>query len=65
MAIGYFGASTGAALFFAIASHKQVTERVTAIVTRSGSRELPFESLPFVKAPYLLIVGKNGTKKII
>ena len=65
MAIGYFGASTGAALFFATASHKQVSERVTSIVTRSGSPELAFESLPFVKAPSLLIVGKNDTKKII
>jgi dienelactone hydrolase len=65
MAIGYFGASTGAAAAFAAASHKEISERVTAIVTRSGRPELAIESLPFVKAPSLLIVGENDTKKII
>jgi putative phosphoribosyl transferase len=65
MPIGYFGASTGAAAAFAAASHKEISERLTAIVTRSGRPELAIESLPFVKAPPLLIVGKNDAKKII
>ena len=65
MAIGYFGASTGAAAAFAAASNKEISERLTAIVTRSGRPELAIKSLPFVKTPSLLIVGKNDAKKII
>lgn len=65
MAIGYFGASTGAAAAFVAASHIEVGKVVTAIVTRSGRPELAFQSLPFVRAPSLLIVGKKDAKEII
>lgn len=55
--IGYFGASTGAAAALVAASkHSDV---VLAIVSRGGRPDLAGSSLPHVKAPTLLIVGRD------
>jgi len=58
--LGYFGASTGggAALVAAKATS------VKAVVSRGGRPDLAGESLPFVKAPTLLIVGGNDVPVI-
>ncbi|MBI2830588.1 MAG: dienelactone hydrolase family protein [Chloroflexi bacterium] len=55
LAIGYFGASTGAAA--ALAAAVERPEDVRAIVSRGGRPDLAGEVLPRVKAPTLLIVG--------
>ncbi len=55
LAIGYFGASTGAgAALVAAAQHPQA---VAAIVSRGGRPDLAGEALPLVVAPTLFIVG--------
>ncbi len=57
LAIGYFGASTGAgAALIAAARHPN---DVYAIVSRGGRPDLAARFLPKVKAPTLLIVGGN------
>lgn len=57
LAIGYFGASTGAgAALIAAARHPN---DVYAIVSRGGRPDLAAKFLPKVKAPTLLIVGGN------
>jgi dienelactone hydrolase len=55
MAIGYFGASTGAAAaLLAAAEHPN---DVAAVVSRGGRPDLARSALPYVKSPTLLIVG--------
>ena len=54
LAIGYFGASTGAAAALQAAAEG---ERIKAVVSRGGRPDLAMEYLPRVKAPTLLIVG--------
>lgn len=55
MAIGYFGASTGAAAALEAAS--KLGDTIKAVVSRGGRPDLAMQYLPDVKAPTLLIVG--------
>jgi putative phosphoribosyl transferase len=55
LAVGYFGASTGAGA--ALMAATQRPERIGAVVSRGGRPDLAGEWLPKVKAPTLLIVG--------
>ena len=55
LAIGYFGASTGAAA--ALVAAAQRADLVRAIVSRGGRPDLASGALPRVNAPTLLIVG--------
>lgn len=55
LAVGYFGASTGAAAALVAASHDP--SGVAAVVSRGGRPDLAGTSLPAVQAPTLLIVG--------
>jgi len=55
MAIGYFGASTGAAA--ALIAENNHQGNVKAIVSRGGRPDLAGRSLSLVKAPTLFIVG--------
>lgn len=55
MAIGYFGASTGAAA--ALIAENNHQGAVQAIVSRGGRPDLAGRALSFVKAPTLFIVG--------
>jgi putative phosphoribosyl transferase len=55
LAIGYFGASTGAAAALVAAAHRPAG--VAAIVSRGGRPDLAGDRLPDVRAPTLLIVG--------
>jgi putative phosphoribosyl transferase len=55
LAIGYFGASTGAAAALVAAAVEP--EKVHAVVSRGGRPDLAGEALPLVRAPTLLIVG--------
>jgi putative phosphoribosyl transferase len=55
--IGYFGASTGAAA--ALMAGREMP--VAAIVSRGGRPDMAKSSLPFIKAPTLLIVGGLDT----
>ena len=59
MAIGYFGASTGAAA--ALLAAAAPTSRVAAVVSRGGRVDLAGERLAAVRAPTLLIVGGADT----
>ncbi|MEU2337001.1 phosphoribosyltransferase family protein [Streptomyces sp. NPDC013172] len=54
-AIGYFGASTGAAA--ALWAAAEPDARITAVVSRGGRPDLAGPRLPAVTAPTLLIVG--------
>jgi dienelactone hydrolase len=54
LALGYFGASTGAAAALMAATERQA---VRAIVSRGGRPDLAGPALARVKAPTLLIVG--------
>ncbi len=54
-AIGYFGASVGAAATFVAASHRP--DDVRAVVSRGGRPDLAEEAIERVTAPTLLIVG--------
>ena len=54
LALGYFGASTGAAAALVAAAK---TPAVKAVVSRGGRPDLAGDALPRVKAPTLLIVG--------
>ena len=56
-AVGYFGASTGAAA--ALQAAAEADHRIKAIVSRGGRPDLAMEYLPRVTAPTLLIVGGN------
>jgi len=62
LAVGYFGASTGAAA--ALIAAAKLPERVKAIVSRGGRPDLAEQHLPNVKAPTLLIVGGDDTQVI-
>jgi dienelactone hydrolase len=55
LSIGLFGSSTGAAAAFNAAAARP--ERVSAVVSRGGRPDLAIESLPYVKAPSLMLVG--------
>lgn len=56
-AIGYFGASTGAAAALIAAANR--VDEVSAVVSRGGRADLADEALPRVQAPTRLIVGGN------
>lgn len=56
LAVGYFGASTGAAAALIAASRLQ--ERVAAVVSRGGRPDLAGPALARVASPTLLIVGE-------
>ena len=62
LAIGYFGASTGAAAALVAAAER--SEAVGAIVSRGGRPDLAGSVLPRVRAPTLLIVGGNDIEVI-
>lgn len=53
--IGYFGASTGAAAALLAAAQKP--KSVKAVVCRGGRPDLALDSLEYVQAPTLLVVG--------
>jgi dienelactone hydrolase len=55
LALGYFGASTGAAA--ALRAAALLGRRIKAVVSRGGRPDLAMEVLPQVEAPTLLIVG--------
>jgi len=55
LALGYFGASTGAAAALVAAAVPH--GRVEAVVSRGGRPDLAGEYLPLVRVPTLLIVG--------
>lgn len=60
LAIGYFGASTGAAA--ALVAAAASPEVVKAVVSRGGRPDLAGEALARVVAPTLLIVGSEDTE---
>jgi putative phosphoribosyl transferase len=62
LAIGLFGASTGAAAALRAAAARP--DLVRAVVSRGGRPDLAGEALPQVRAPTLLIVGANDTPVI-
>ena len=62
LAVGYFGASTGAAAALVAAAERPAD--VYAVVSRGGRPDLAGGSLPMVKAPTLLIVGGEDTPVI-
>lgn len=55
MAIGYFGASTGAAA--ALVAAARIEQDIAAVVSRGGRPDLADAELARVRAPTLLIVG--------
>jgi putative phosphoribosyl transferase len=57
LALGYFGASTGAAA--ALKAAAALGDTVRAVVSRGGRPDLAMAELPEVRAPVLLIVGGN------
>lgn len=57
LAIGYFGASTGAAA--ALQAAATLTDQVKAVVSRGGRPDLAWPYLEKVNSPTLLIVGGN------
>jgi putative phosphoribosyl transferase len=62
LAVGVFGASTGAAAALVAAARQP--ERISAVVSRGGRPDLAGESLEAVQAPTLLIVGGEDTQVI-
>ena len=62
LAIGYFGASTGAASALRAAAYFK--ETIKAVVSRGGRPDLTITELPQVTAPTLLIVGSLDTPVI-
>ncbi len=60
LAVGYFGASTGAAAALVAAAERQGC--VAAVVSRGGRPDLAMKYLRKVQAPTLLIVGGADTK---
>lgn len=62
LAIGHFGASTGAAAALLVAA--ELGDGVKAVVSRGGRPDLAMEGLPGVTAPTLLIVGGDDTEVI-
>ena len=61
LAIGYFGASTGAAAALVAAARDG---SIAAVVSRGGRPDLAGDALPSVKAPTLLIVGGDDVEVI-
>jgi predicted alpha/beta-hydrolase family hydrolase len=59
LAIGYFGASTGAAA--ALVAAAELEDRIGAVVSRGGRPDLARGSLAHVVAPTLLIVGERDS----
>lgn len=57
LAVGYFGASTGAAA--ALQAAAEFGLAIAAVVSRGGRPDLAASSLPHVRSPTLLIVGGN------
>lgn len=57
LAVGYFGASTGAAA--ALVAAARLGNRVSAVVSRGGRPDLATRSLSRVKCPTLLLVGSE------
>ena len=57
LAIGYFGASTGAAA--ALKAAAALGSVIRAVVSRGGRPDLALDDIPRVQAPTLLIVGGN------
>jgi len=55
LAVGYFGASTGAAA--ALVAAARLGPQIAAVVSRGGRPDLAGGALPHVAAPTLLIVG--------
>lgn len=55
LAVGFFGASTGAAA--ALRAAARLGGRIAAVVSRGGRPDLAMDDLPDVVAPTLLIVG--------
>ncbi len=62
LAIGYFGASTGAAAPRMAAAERP--DEVAGVVSRGGRPDLPGEAVARVRAPTLLIVGELDTTVI-
>jgi putative phosphoribosyl transferase len=62
LAVGAFGASTGAAA--ALIAGAQRPERVGAVVSRGGRPDLAGDALELVRAPTLLIVGDRDVAVI-
>jgi putative phosphoribosyl transferase len=62
LALGYFGASTGAAA--ALVGAAKRPQRISAVVSRGGRPDLAAEWLERVEAPTLLIVGEFDTDVI-
>lgn len=60
LAVGFFGASTGAAAALVAATH--VADRVAAVVSRGGRPDLAGHALGRVECPVQLIVGSNDTQ---
>jgi pimeloyl-ACP methyl ester carboxylesterase len=63
LAIGYFGASTGAAS--ALKAAAKLDQKIEAVVSRGGRPDLAKSALLEVKAPVLLIVGSLDTDVIM
>lgn len=55
LSLGYFGASTGGGA--ALVAAARLTNNIKAVVSRGGRPDLAGESLQYVEAPTLLIVG--------
>ncbi len=62
LALGLFGASTGAAA--ALIAAADAPDRVKAVVSRGGRPDLAGPALPRVRCPTLLIVGGDDTQVI-
>jgi dienelactone hydrolase len=62
LALGYFGASTGAAAALVAAAKR--ADLVRAVVSRGGRPDLAGPALPRVRAPTLLIVGSRDEEVI-
>lgn len=62
LAVGLFGASTGAAAALGAAAERP--DRVGAVVSRGGRPDLAPDALPRVRAPTLLVVGGDDAPVI-
>ena len=62
LAIGCFGASTGAAAALVAAAERP--DNIRAVVSRGGRPDLAGDALPLVTAPTLLVVGGNDVPVI-
>ncbi|EKD71914.1 MAG: hypothetical protein ACD_46C00066G0003 [uncultured bacterium] len=62
LSVGYFGASTGAGA--ALVAAAKLAMLIKAVVSRGGRPDLANESLNYVEAPTLLIIGSLDTQVI-